>query len=163
MPDLEISRNNPDKAIEELQCGKPVRSWAEACRLGACTPLYVRGEAYLQAHRGKEAAAEFQKLIDHRGFVGNIRDGRPRASRSGPRLRAARRYRPRPRRLSRFPRTLERCRRGHPDSGGRQGRIRQAKVAPLCIDLDALSVLTFLRHGCHGCHDRPNHLPLQDY
>jgi tetratricopeptide (TPR) repeat protein len=29
----------------------------------------VRGEAYLAAHRGPEAAAEFQKILDHRGIV----------------------------------------------------------------------------------------------
>jgi tetratricopeptide (TPR) repeat protein len=30
----------------------------------------VRGEALLAAHRYAEAAAEFQKLLDHRGIVG---------------------------------------------------------------------------------------------
>jgi eukaryotic-like serine/threonine-protein kinase len=34
-------------------------------------PVYVRGEAYLAAHRGSEAAAEFQKILDHRGIVLN--------------------------------------------------------------------------------------------
>jgi len=34
-------------------------------------PVYVRGQAYLLAHQGKEAAAEFQKIIDHRGIVLN--------------------------------------------------------------------------------------------
>jgi Tfp pilus assembly protein PilF len=29
----------------------------------------VRGQAYLAAHRGTEAAAEFQKILDHRGIV----------------------------------------------------------------------------------------------
>jgi uncharacterized protein YfaS (alpha-2-macroglobulin family) len=32
---------------------------------------YVRGEAYLLEHRGQEAAAEFQKIVDHRGIVLN--------------------------------------------------------------------------------------------
>jgi tetratricopeptide (TPR) repeat protein len=31
----------------------------------------VRGQAYLAAHQGKEAAAEFQKILDHRGIVLN--------------------------------------------------------------------------------------------
>ena len=35
-------------------------------------PIYVRGEAYLAAHQGKEAAAEFQKILDHRGIVLNF-------------------------------------------------------------------------------------------
>ena len=34
-------------------------------------PVYVRGEAYLAAHQGREAAAEFQKILDHRGIVLN--------------------------------------------------------------------------------------------
>jgi eukaryotic-like serine/threonine-protein kinase len=34
-------------------------------------PIYVRGEAYLAAHRGTEAVAEFQKILDHRGVVVN--------------------------------------------------------------------------------------------
>jgi eukaryotic-like serine/threonine-protein kinase len=33
--------------------------------------VFVRGEAYLAAHRGGEAASEFQKIIDHRGIVLN--------------------------------------------------------------------------------------------
>ena len=31
----------------------------------------MRGEAFLAAHRGKEGAAEFQKILDHRGVLGN--------------------------------------------------------------------------------------------
>ena len=31
--------------------------------------MYVRGLAYLAAHRGDEAAAEFQKVVDHRSVV----------------------------------------------------------------------------------------------
>lgn len=31
----------------------------------------MRGEAYLAAHQGNEAAAEFQKILDHRGIVIN--------------------------------------------------------------------------------------------
>ena len=34
-------------------------------------PIYVRGEAYLAAHQGAAAAAEFQKLFDHAGLVVN--------------------------------------------------------------------------------------------
>ena len=32
-------------------------------------PAYVRGQAYLAAGRGQEAAAEFQKVLNHRGIV----------------------------------------------------------------------------------------------
>ena len=33
--------------------------------------VFVRGEAYLAAYKGGEAAAEFQKILDHRGLVLN--------------------------------------------------------------------------------------------
>jgi eukaryotic-like serine/threonine-protein kinase len=36
---------------------------------------YVRGEAYLSAEQGKEAAAEFQKILDHSGIVWNCWTG----------------------------------------------------------------------------------------
>ena len=38
--------------------------------LGGLHSGYVRGEALLAAHRYAEAAAEFQKILDHRGIVG---------------------------------------------------------------------------------------------
>jgi len=34
-------------------------------------PVYVRGEAYLAEHQGREAAAEFQKILDHSGILLN--------------------------------------------------------------------------------------------
>jgi hypothetical protein len=34
-------------------------------------PAYFRGEAFLVANRGSEAAGEFQKILDHRGIVKN--------------------------------------------------------------------------------------------
>ena len=37
----------------------------------ALFPIFVRGEAYLAAHQGSAAAAEFQKILDHRGIVLN--------------------------------------------------------------------------------------------
>jgi eukaryotic-like serine/threonine-protein kinase len=38
-------------------------------------PAYVRGEAYLAAGQGREAAAEFQKILDHGGIVWNCWTG----------------------------------------------------------------------------------------
>ena len=38
--------------------------------LGGLHSAYVRGEALVAAHRYAEAAAEFQKILDHRGIVG---------------------------------------------------------------------------------------------
>jgi tetratricopeptide (TPR) repeat protein len=34
-------------------------------------PVYLRGEAHLAAHEGAEAAAEFRKILEHRGVVQN--------------------------------------------------------------------------------------------
>ena len=38
---------------------------------GSLYPAYVRGQAYLSLHQGAEAAAEFQKFLDHRGIALN--------------------------------------------------------------------------------------------
>ncbi len=38
-------------------------------KFGGLYPAYVRGKAYLEAGRGREAAEEFQKVFDHRGIV----------------------------------------------------------------------------------------------
>jgi hypothetical protein len=35
-------------------------------------PAYLRGQAYLSAGRGTEAAAEFQKIIEHPGVIVNF-------------------------------------------------------------------------------------------
>jgi tetratricopeptide (TPR) repeat protein len=34
--------------------------------------VYIRGQAYLQAGQGQQAAVEFQKMLDHRGIIGNF-------------------------------------------------------------------------------------------
>jgi tetratricopeptide (TPR) repeat protein len=38
-------------------------------------PTYIRGQAYLAAGQGAEAAAEFQKILDHNGMVWNCWTG----------------------------------------------------------------------------------------
>jgi predicted Zn-dependent protease len=37
--------------------------------VGNFWPQYFRGKAYLSLHKGAEAAAEFQKILDHRGWA----------------------------------------------------------------------------------------------
>ena len=64
---LALSRNDPSGAIDILQTTVPY----ELSSAGALYPVYVRGESDLAAHRGNEAAAEFQKILDHRGIVVN--------------------------------------------------------------------------------------------
>jgi tetratricopeptide (TPR) repeat protein len=69
---LALRQGQPQKAIESLRTAV---SYELVLPLyGPPTPLYVfylRGDAYLAAHEGAEAAAEFQKVLDHRGAVGN--------------------------------------------------------------------------------------------
>jgi hypothetical protein len=36
---------------------------------GMMYPTYVRGMGYLDSHQAEKAAAEFQKIVEHRGFV----------------------------------------------------------------------------------------------
>ena len=64
---LALSRTDSPKAIEALQAAAAY----ELGSPGGLYPVYVRGEAYLAARQGKEAAAEFQKIIDYRGIVQN--------------------------------------------------------------------------------------------
>jgi hypothetical protein len=60
-----LNRDEPLKAIESLQLAAPYEFGA------ALYPAYFRGVAYLAAHKGNEAAIEFQKILDHRGVVLN--------------------------------------------------------------------------------------------
>jgi DNA-binding winged helix-turn-helix (wHTH) protein/tetratricopeptide (TPR) repeat protein len=56
----EFGLGHPQKAIELLQAVAPYeRAYPFA--------NYLRGLAYLRVHKGTEAAAEFQKILDHRG------------------------------------------------------------------------------------------------
>jgi tetratricopeptide (TPR) repeat protein len=67
------SPENPAKAIQALVAAAPY----ELGIPGNTTfwtnlyPVYVRGQAFLGAHQGAQAAAEFQKILDWRGVVAN--------------------------------------------------------------------------------------------
>ena len=67
---IELQNKNPNKAIELLDETTPYEL-GEALQ-GHMYPTYLRGEAYLKLGRGHEAAAEFQKILDHRGVVLNF-------------------------------------------------------------------------------------------
>ena len=71
---VEINRNDPSKAIELLQTAASTELGNPLPQVngGVCFyPIYVRAQAYLLLRRGSEAAAEYQKLLAHRGVVGN--------------------------------------------------------------------------------------------
>jgi eukaryotic-like serine/threonine-protein kinase len=72
-----LRADEPSRAIELLQpaatyeFAEPGISFygAGGLSFGAMYPTYVRGEAYVALHKGAEAAAEFQKILDHPGVV----------------------------------------------------------------------------------------------
>jgi hypothetical protein len=61
--------------VERLQTALPyelaVNGLSAGLYLGGLHSAYVRGEALMAMHRYAEAAAEFQKILDHRGIVGS--------------------------------------------------------------------------------------------
>jgi len=70
---LALGGKNVGEAIQVLQKTAPYELGlpGDGSYTPALYPVYVRGEAYLAANRGNEAAAEFQKIVDHRGVVVN--------------------------------------------------------------------------------------------
>ncbi len=58
---LALNRNDPGTAINILQHAKPYELGDADGLLSA----FVRGNAYLAAHRASEAVAEFQRVLDH--------------------------------------------------------------------------------------------------
>jgi tetratricopeptide (TPR) repeat protein len=58
---IEIQHNNPTRAITLLEPASPYD-------LTDYGPMYVRGEAFRRAQEGAKAAAEYQKILDHRGI-----------------------------------------------------------------------------------------------
>ena len=70
---LALNHGDPAKAIELLQVAVPYelgqpRS-TQTGFFGALYPIYARGQAYLAARQGAEAAREFQKILDHPGIM----------------------------------------------------------------------------------------------
>jgi eukaryotic-like serine/threonine-protein kinase len=70
---LALNHGHPSNSLDLLQIAVPHELGAPRSAIhalfGALYPVYVRGEAYLAARRGAEAAAEFQKILGHRGIV----------------------------------------------------------------------------------------------
>jgi tetratricopeptide (TPR) repeat protein len=63
----DIQRNQPGEAIARLESATPYELGGPP--FGAVYwPIYIRGEAFLKARDGVKAAAEYQKILDHRGI-----------------------------------------------------------------------------------------------
>jgi hypothetical protein len=71
---LALNRDESSKAIDALEAASPYELGGPGQALFVfftLYPVYVRGEAYLGAHRSGEAGTEFQKILDHPGIVVN--------------------------------------------------------------------------------------------
>ena len=62
---MEVNKGNAAQALALLETLEPRGLW-----LGL-EPAYLRGQAYLLEHDGAAAAAEFQKVLEHRSLVRN--------------------------------------------------------------------------------------------
>jgi serine/threonine protein kinase/tetratricopeptide (TPR) repeat protein len=70
-----LGRGKPGDAVERLQVAIPYELAINGLNfshyyLGGLHSAYVRGEALMATHAYAAAAAEFQKILDHRGIVG---------------------------------------------------------------------------------------------
>jgi predicted Zn-dependent protease len=74
---IETDRNNTARSIELLQLAAPYQlgMLSESAVNSCMYPVYVRAEAYLNAQQGPAAAAEFQKILDHRGLLWSCATG----------------------------------------------------------------------------------------
>jgi len=71
---LALDKGNASEAIESLRAALPYELGNTTFSVPGWTamyPVYVRGEAYLAARQSSEAAAEFQRILDHPGIVLN--------------------------------------------------------------------------------------------
>ena len=69
---IELDKGNSSQALLDLEAAAPYELGGAGTFVNYVYPAYVRGLTDLQAHNGAAAVAEFQKLLDHRGLVGNF-------------------------------------------------------------------------------------------
>jgi serine/threonine protein kinase/tetratricopeptide (TPR) repeat protein len=73
---IELNANNAAQSVEYLEAAAPYDlGTPPQFQVGTMYPAYVRGLAYLAQRNGPAAAAEFQKVLDHRGLVMNFVTG----------------------------------------------------------------------------------------
>jgi tetratricopeptide (TPR) repeat protein len=68
-----LNVHDPTAAIQDLQIASrydlALGGIGVIGRFGGLYPIYVRGQAYLAAQQPEQAAAEFQRILDHRSIV----------------------------------------------------------------------------------------------
>jgi hypothetical protein len=72
---IELNQGNPSRAVANLEAAAPYELGEAGTFINDLYPAYVRGQGYLAADNGTAAAAEFQKMLDHRGIVANFVTG----------------------------------------------------------------------------------------
>jgi tetratricopeptide (TPR) repeat protein len=60
-----LAANKPSEALAALE---PCKAFAMGAGFASYWPAYLRGEALVKAKQGDKAAAEYQKILDHRGI-----------------------------------------------------------------------------------------------
>jgi predicted Zn-dependent protease len=71
---LALNQGKTADAVDRLEVARPYElggTTGSSYGWNALYPAFVRGEVYLRARKGEEAAAEFQKILEHRGVVVN--------------------------------------------------------------------------------------------
>jgi ATP/maltotriose-dependent transcriptional regulator MalT len=70
---IDLAKGNSAEALVSLEAAAPYeQGQPPPAQFGTLYPAYLNGYAYLAAHNGTAAAAEFQKFLDHRGLVVNF-------------------------------------------------------------------------------------------
>ena len=74
---LALNKKNPQAAVDLLQPAQPLEMALIPFNVNpSCLYApYIRGQAYLALNQGIQAAAEFQKILDHSGLVWNCSSG----------------------------------------------------------------------------------------
>ena len=75
---VSLNRKNPTEALELLKVASGTIEFGQISfvpNISCLYPTYIRGQAYLAAGEGSEAAHEFQKILDHSGIVWNCWTG----------------------------------------------------------------------------------------
>jgi tetratricopeptide (TPR) repeat protein len=65
----QFEKNQLPEALTTLEAVRPYELGTGSRAIGV-TPIFLRGIVYLKMHDGEKAAAEFQRILDHRGAAG---------------------------------------------------------------------------------------------